>query len=50
MLCRRSLTEADRCARTAIVVKNYLYVIGGEQHDPNIEHGVAFGKPERFWV
>jgi hypothetical protein len=32
------------------VVKNYLYVIGGEHHDPNFKDGVAFGESERLWV
>ena len=36
--------RTDRGARTAIVVKDYLYIIGGEQYDPNFDLGYVFGR------
>ena len=41
------LAKIDRWARTAIVVKDYLYIIGGEQYDPNFEVGYIFGRSRR---
>lgn len=38
-----ALTESSY---TAIVVNDYLYIIGGEQYDPNFEKGLQNGKRE----
>ena len=47
---RDSSAKTDRRAHTAIVVKDYLYVIGGEQYDSNLEYGLTFGKSFRLWL
>jgi hypothetical protein len=39
----RLLSRIDRGAHTAIVVKDYLYIIGGEQYDPNFDSGITLG-------
>lgn len=40
-LLLRALTESSY---TAIVVNDYLYIIGSEQYDPNLEEGLQNGK------